>query len=83
MRAVSFFLVGATLSVRRSGIGGQNERPCGWRRKATMFRRKTVLAQGLCEEKSVYDCLNKLMVAQTRGALRYFAKSLVYIKPRV
>ena len=34
-----------------------------------MFRRKSVLAQGLCEEKSVYDCLNKLMAAQTRGML--------------
>ncbi|CAI7994409.1 hypothetical protein GBAR_LOCUS1440, partial [Geodia barretti] len=31
-----------------------------------MFRRKSVLAQGLCEEKSVYECLNKLMIAQTR-----------------
>jgi hypothetical protein len=31
-----------------------------------MFRRKTVLAQGLWEEKSVYDSLNKLIAAQTR-----------------
>lgn len=32
-----------------------------------MFRRKTVLTQGLCEEKSVYDSFNKLIGAQIRG----------------
>ena len=32
-----------------------------------MFRRKLVLAQGLCEEKSVYDSLNKLIAAQAKG----------------
>lgn len=36
-----------------------------------MFRRKTVLTQGLCEEKSVYDSFNKLIAAQMRGSLLY------------
>lgn len=38
-----------------------------------MFRRKTVLTQGLCEEKSVYDSFNKLIAAQIRGTtISYF-----------
>lgn len=42
-----------------------------------MFRRKTVLTQGLCEEKSVYDSFNKLIAAQIRGKTIIMQKLIV------